>query len=178
MQAPQPLQACISISGWDTLPIVSGKRIARGSQASSQLRHMTPNWVKHRSPTRALCVQPGCVIFAAWLNKPASQCLVQSPQKVHSPPEKSTRGKPPSPATSIPCGHCSMHLLQRVHSSVNWSGAISQGGRNSRRSGVRRINRRLLISIGIRRLKNRPWRPHNQLRDPHREPVTPYYRNS
>lgn len=166
------------MSGWGIFPTMSIKRIACGSQASSQLRHITPNLVRHRSPIPALWFQPGCVSVGEWLNKSASQCLVQSPQKVHSPLEKSTSGKPPSPATSIPCGHCSMHLLQRVHSSVNRSGAINQGGRNSGLSGARRMNRRLLMSIGVKRLKSGPWRPHNQLRDPHRESVTTYNRNS
>lgn len=134
-QAPQPVQASVSMLGLGALPMLRIKRIAAGSQASLQLWHQIPCNVRQVSCRCALICQ------GAWVrSKSASgQAVAHCWQNVHSLLLKSISGKPPSPLMMICVSHASTHAEQRVHISVNSIFCRVQGGRKA--EFLRRLNR-------------------------------------
>jgi hypothetical protein len=70
------------------------------------------------------------------------QTLAQAAQKVHSPSEKSSAGKPPSPWPMIPVGHAVRQSPQRVQAITKAPSATAQGGRKATLRFVKRPRRK------------------------------------
>jgi len=102
MHAPQPVQALSSIAGRARPPTTGVKRIARGSQASPQLRQVTPWTARQASLIRALCRHGGTP--ARTRKAPGSQRRTHSPHQVHPSRSKDASGYPCRSLTSIDSG--------------------------------------------------------------------------
>src|SRR5690606_26841945 len=88
-QAPQPVHCPALKLGWATPPLRGRKRMACVGQASPQIRHSTPVWVRQPGPMEASNCWAG-VKFG--VKAPEGQDCTHCWQKVHSPSVKSSVG--------------------------------------------------------------------------------------
>ena len=140
-QAPQALQHWASSSGKATPPRRGRKRIAVSGQFSPHTRHSTPCIARQPAPISTRSCQ-GSTSGLVRCKAAGSQWSRHSAQKVHSPREKSTSGKPPSPRIRIADGQCSTQASQRVQMAVNACSASAHGGRIAARCPLPALRRK------------------------------------